>query len=182
VASVKPATPALEKKPLGATPPPATEANLFTNANFENGLEGWEMVAFRKKGTMVIDTQELHEGNPTLRIDNVEPDHTFVRQMAGKPNTRYRLTGYIKTKKVEPEKKGAKDGACLLVGFTAGVQNGQTAPILKTQSWTKVSVDFTTTAAPEIRVGASLGSYNAPVSGTAWFSKMSLIELGPRKK
>jgi hypothetical protein len=165
-----------------ATPAPADEANLFTNGNFEKGLEGWEMVAFRKKGAMTLDTQELHEGNPTLRIDNPEPDHTFVRQMVGKPNTRYRFTGYIKTKKVEPEKKGAKDGACLLVGFTAGVQNGQSAAIQKTQSWTKVTLDFTTKTATEIRVGISLGTYNGPVAGTAWFSKLSLIEVGPKKK
>jgi hypothetical protein len=165
-----------------ATPAPATEANLFTNGNFENGLTGWEITPFRKKGTMSIDTQELHEGNPTLRIDNPEPDHTFVKQTVGKPNTRYRLTAYIKTKKVEPEKKTAKDGACLLVGFTAGIQNGQSVPIKGTQSWTKVTLDFTTMTSAEIRAGVSLGCYNGPVAGTAWFSKVSLIELGPKKK
>jgi hypothetical protein len=40
-----------------------------------------------------------------------------------------------------------------------------------------MTLDFTTTSSAEIRVGAGLTG-----TGTAWFSKLSLIELGPKKK
>ena len=178
-APAKPAPPVAKTNPtVPVVPAVAAEKNLFTNGNFENGAGDWELVAFEKNGTMTIDTKELRLGKPTLRIDNHAGDHSFVRQLVGKPNTHYRLSGYIKTLNVEPVKKGVKEGACLLVGFTAEVRGGKTTPIHKTQSWTKVSVDFTTTSKTEIRVGASLGSYNAYVTGTAWFSDLTLTELG----
>jgi hypothetical protein len=152
--------------------------NLFKNPNFEKGLEGWSMVSFQKKGDMAVDNKELHHGKPSLRIDNPGPDFVFVRQMVGKPNRRYRLTGYVKTKDVEPAKPGAKDGACLMVGFTAEAHPDTTVMVPGTTPWTKMTLDFTTTAKTEIRVGAGLGHYNANVTGTAWFSELSLVELG----
>lgn len=168
-------------------PPPAPpfqmgdkrdERNLITNGNFEHGLEHWELIAFAKKGKMQIDTQELHEGKPTLRIDNMEGDHSFVRQIVkGKPNMRYRLAGYIKTKDVEAV-KGGIDGAVLMVGMSLDM----THSIQKTTPWKKVSIDFTPKDPKEIRVGPSLGVYARPVTGTAWFSELTLTELGPTTK
>ena len=96
---------------------PSDNRNLLVNSNFENGTQGWELIAYDKKGTMAIDNEELHNGKPTLRIDNAEGDHSFVHQaLTAKPNTRYRLTAFIKTKNVLPVKPGGKSGAVLMVG------------------------------------------------------------------
>ena len=165
-----------------ASTPETAGGNLFKNPNFENGTDGWEITDFGKNGAIAIDTKELHNGKTTLRIELLEGDFVFVKQLVGKPNTHYRLSGYIKTKNVEPVNKGGKQGACLMVGFTADVRGGSTPPIQKTNSWKKVSVDFTTTAKNSITVGAGFGSYASNVTGTAWFSELSLTELSHTSK
>ena len=185
-----------DPKPQPPVPGPAAAApepdiagrNLFKNPYFEKGTNGWELVAFGKKGTMTVDKKELHNGKPSLRIDNPDGGLSFVRQVvAGKPNTHYQLSGYIMTKDVEPVQKGSKEGACLMVGFTAEVRVGQSqskarggksASIQKTKQWTKITVDFTSGSKTELPVGAALGYYNENVTGTAWFSELSLVELG----
>jgi hypothetical protein len=157
----------------------AEEKNLLKNGNFEHGLEHWELIAFSKHGKMSIDTEELHNGKPTLRIDNVEGDHSFVRQLLeGKPmSARYRFSGYIKTKDVEPVKAG-DSGAVLMLGMALD----RTSAIQKTTPWKKVTFDFSPSPKTpnEIRVGASLGVYARPATGTAWFSDLSVIELKER--
>ena len=179
--------------PAGAEAPEPEIAgrNLFKNPNFEHGTDGWELVAFGKKGTMSVDKKELHNGKPSLRIDNPEGGLTFVRQkVAGKPNTHYLFSGYIMTKDVEPEKAGKDWGACLMVGFTAEVyvgqsqakaRGGKSASIQKTKQWTKVTVDYTSGSKTDLPVGGALGYYNENVTGTAWFSELSLVELGHKK-
>jgi hypothetical protein len=158
---------------------PENEPNLVANGNFADGTKGWELIAFGKKGTMAIDTKELFDGKPTLRIDNIEGDHSFVRQiLKGKPNTRYRLSGYIKTMNVEPVKGSGKEGAVVMIGMVTDTSE----PLQKSTEWTRVSVDFTPEHPDEIRVGPSLGTYGRPVTGTAWFSGITLTELGTDEK
>jgi len=153
----------------------AGERNLLVNGNFERGTRGWELIAFGKTGKMTIDAEELLEGKPTLRIENFQGDHSFVRQIVkGKPNTRYRLTAYIKTLNVQPVEGSGKEGAVVMIGMVTETSE----PLQKTTPWTKVSVDFTPRDPNEIRVGPSLGTYARAVTGTAWFSGITLIELG----
>ena len=59
---------------------------------------------------------------------------------------------------------------------------GKSAPVQKTKQWTKIVVDFTTGPKTKLPVGAALGYYNEDVKGTAWFSELSLIELGQNAK
>jgi hypothetical protein len=46
------------------------------------------------------------------------------------------------------------------------------------ETWTKMTVEFTTKDTDEIRVGPSLGTDPVFVTGTAWFADLSLVELG----
>ena len=129
-----------------------------------------------EKDKMAIDPMDFTTGKPTLRIDNAEGDHTFVKfTIQGKPHTSYRLSGMVKTKDVQSVKEGGRTGAVLMVGQT----NNNTAPVQKTTPWKRVSVDFSTGDKAEIRVGPSLGTYASPVTGTAWFADISgLPSLG----
>jgi hypothetical protein len=149
--------------------------NLFTNGDFEKGAAGWELLNWGKDGRMEMDPSEFHDGKPTLRVDNSQPSHSFIRQIVmGKPHTRYRLSGYIKTRDVESEPNGQKSGAVLMVGRMAVY-----TPLLAgTTPWTAVSVEFATKDDPEIRLGPSLGTDPTFPTGTAWFSGLRLIELG----
>jgi len=150
--------------------------NLLVNPNFESGTERWEVADFENHGEMAIDTKELFNGKPTLRIENTQGGFTFVRQtVTAKPNTRYRFTGHVRTKNVAPV-NGGKPGALLMVGMT----NFASRAIERTKSWTKVSFDFTTNDKADITVGPSLGWYDKSsfVTGTAWFSELELVEVG----
>jgi hypothetical protein len=150
------------------------EPNLLINGNFDEGTKGWGFFNWGKKSKMEMDEEELHDGRPTLRVENLESCHSYVRQIIhAKPNTRYRLTGYIKTGHIEPAKPGQRVGAVLEIG-TRGIF---TAPLMEeNMPWTKVTVDFSTTETGEIRVGPSFG-YPGFITGTAWFADLSLVEV-----
>jgi hypothetical protein len=152
-----------------------TPGNMLVNGDFTAGLKGWTPHANKDTGTAMMDNAVLHTNRPTLRIDNVKPDDTIVGQRVDvNPNTRYRMTAFIRTKDVLAEKRGNKDGATMSVsgGFI------KTPPIFGSKGWTRVTLDFTTGQETSIEIGARLGHYSALVTGTAWFADMSLVELG----
>jgi hypothetical protein len=69
--------------------------NRIKNANFEEGATGWQLINFGKTGTMAMDQAELHEGNPTLRIESLG-QLSFVRQtVTVKPHTTYLFSAYV---------------------------------------------------------------------------------------
>ncbi|MEO6788832.1 MAG: carbohydrate binding domain-containing protein [Chthoniobacteraceae bacterium] len=165
-------------KPAVASSPESARGNLFKNPNFENGTDDWKITASKKLGKVQIDLKERHNGKPSLRIENSDFDHTLVTQkIAVKPNTRYLLEGYIKTDNVKPEKY-EKEGAELMV--TGGWK--RTEPLPKTHGWTRVTLSYDSESHSEIEVGASLGHYYCASKGTAWFSELSLTELGQNAK
>lgn len=165
--------------PSGATPAssPGHHENLLTNGSFEKGIEGWTFHADHHAGEMAWDEVERREGKPCLRIQNGGVDESMAQQkITVKPGTHYRLTGYIKTKGLQPEKPKGKYGACLVAG------SAKTPAVLGTKSWTRVTIDFDTFHETEIEVGAHLGDFFDRESGTAWYSDLSLVEIGKAKK
>jgi hypothetical protein len=125
---------------------------------------------------MSIDPAEKHGTLPALRIDNAQGDDTSVREkVTVKPQTRYRISGFVKTKGVEPVHHGSKDGATLSVG---GGSFEKTPAAQGNKSWTKVTHEFLTGQETEIEIGPRLGFFSGPVAGTAWFAELSLVELG----
>jgi len=169
----QPRPPAPTPSPKIAATPSATpaEGNLIKNGNFENGTDGWELFADAKKAKLSVDSQELHNGKPTLRIDSAEADHSFFNQkVTVKPHTRYQFSGYIKTQNVESVKPGSKEGARLTWG------NVKTPPLDKTKGWTRMNMYFATRDVTEIQLGGCLGHFSDFMTGTAWFSDLSLTE------
>lgn len=153
--------------------------NLFTNADFTKGTENWVITVHQKKGKMSVDESERYQGKPTLKIENAGVDDSLVMQkVAVKPHTRYKLTGMIKTKGVEPANHKGKDGASLSIqgGFEKTKVQQHDSP------WTRVMLEIDSGPRTEISVGPRLGHYSALVAGTAWFAELSLSELGPGKK
>jgi hypothetical protein len=149
--------------------------NLLVNNSFEDGKTGWEFTSWAKRSNLVVDNTEKHRGHPSVRLQNVGADDSFARQkVAVKPHTRYRLSGYIKTKDVEV--KGAAGAALSLEG---GFE--RTVSLVGDKEWTRVSFEFETGPLDTIKVGARLGHHGALAVGTAWFSELSLVEVGPAK-
>ncbi len=148
------------------------DGNQLTNGNFEKDTYGWELMDFGRDGTMEVDSAELHDGKPTLRV-GAKDAMTFARQIVTvKPHTNYRMSGFIKVQDLQAAGGASDFGASLIVGRTSI----KTRPILGTTDWQEVSVEFNTGKSVAIRVGPALGFYDRNVTGTAWFSDVMLAE------
>jgi len=149
------------------------ESNLIANANFEHGTYGWELINFGQDGTMEMDPTMLHNGKPTLRLDAFG-EISYARQVVTvKAHTTYRLSGYVKVQDVQEIGGGGKAGANLIVGST----HIATRAINGTDDWQEISTEFNTEDKTAIRVGPAVGYYGLKVTGTGWFSEMSLTEV-----
>ena len=149
--------------------------NLLKNANFEKGMEDWEVGSGRKLGTAMVDPAVMRNGKVSIRIENSGADDCHVKQkVTVKPMTRYIMSGYIRTKNAV-----SKNGAASL--SWAGTWDG-TKRVSGTDNWTKVSFEFDTAASDTIEVGPRLGHWYSEALGTAWYCDLSLEEMGPSKK
>lgn len=154
----------------------AESRNLITNGDFENGMSGWTARAWAKKGTATVDGDERRDGHPSLRIDNPEADNTFVHQLvAVKPGTWYRLSGWIRTRRIDVQQGEGNAGATLWAesGWHA------TQFLKHAWEWTHVKLDFNSATKTEVDVGPRLGQWGGILIGTAWYSQVSLVELPP---
>jgi hypothetical protein len=159
----------------GLTLDPLQAPNLLVNGSFEKGTEGWTFSAYKKKGQIAMDESVQFQGKPSVRLENTEGDDSFLKQtVAVKPNTRYRMSGCIKTKDVLQLVRDGKNGASLALegGFL------KTKSVLRTEDWTQVSFEFATGNQTEFKIGPRLGFYSALTTGTAWFANVSLQEVG----
>jgi len=178
--------------------PPDPKLNLLTNGDFKQAMTGWELLSFGKQGQATVvqpeevlvdglrprapgqpapDPTEVHDGKPSLKIENLTPDDTSMKQkVTVKPATRYRLAGWAKVKNVEGKSNGPKKstGACLCL--MGGFEKSES--ITKTKGWTYLTYEFSSGTRTEIVVGARIGHYATPIRGTAWFSDISLVEIG----
>lgn len=149
--------------------------NLLTNPSFEDGQTGWEFSSYLSRGAVAVDEDEKRDGKNSIRIENASGEDSFLTQtVAVKPKTRYRLTGYIKTKDVVV--KG--------IGATLSLEGGyeHTESIIGKKGWTKVSLEFDSGVLDSIKVGPRLGYHSNMAMGVAWFDDLSLVELGPSRK
>jgi hypothetical protein len=157
---------------------PSGRENLFKNASFSEGLQGWN-AKVKPDSVAEIDNAELRDGKPTLKIANPKGADTHVTQkIAVKPSTRYRATAYIKTKDVVPDKRGSKAGASIAI--SGGYQTSEY--VQKSKPWGKVELEFESGNLTEIVIGPRLGQYFNTVAGTAWFSDLEVVEVGRARK
>ena len=155
--------------------------NLLKEPTFEK--ETWDVKFFGNHGTVATDQTEVHDGHPSLRIEQGSPAGVaFLNQkIPCKPLTRYRFSGWIKaTKMVLPkEQEGQQAGAALAV--FPGL--GNSGWLSDTGTWVHASVDFRTKAGQtEVQLGPRVGFNEWRPSGTAWFADLSLIEVKEPKR
>ena len=152
--------------------PGTAKPNLLSNPSFEDGQNGWKFSSWVRRGTIAVDADEKRDGKNSIRIENPAGDDSFLKQtVAVKVKTRYRLTGYIKTKDVVVKGTGA----------TLSLEGGfeHTRSIVGTANWKKVSFEFDTGALDTVKVGPRLGHHGSMAMGVAWFDELSLVEVGP---
>lgn len=149
--------------------------NLLKNPSFEEGLSGWKHKAFNSNGSVKTDSEEKRTGAQAIYLENTSPDDNFLTQdIPVKPKTRYRLTGYIKTRDVTGQGGGAT------LALAGGFEKSEV--IEGTKSWTKVTLEFESGPHEQITLGARLGHHGRLSKGKAWFDDITLVELGASRK
>jgi hypothetical protein len=147
--------------------------NRIKNANFEEGATGWQLINFGKTGTMAMDQAELHEGNPTLRIESLG-QLSFVRQtVTVKPHTTYLFSAYVKVKDVHEDGGAGIAGAVLMEGQSQYGSQG----VYGTSDWQKVTTQVNTEDKSVMPVGPGMGWWASKIFGTGWFSDLSFTEM-----
>ena len=157
--------------------------NLLVNGSFQKGTSKWEMTTYVSSANpaMSVDKKVLFHDKPTLRVVNPALTDTHVFQKVKvKPDTRYRLSGFIKAEVIRANVDGINNknntdlaGACIAVAN----KRGERSQMVNTDTWTEVSHEFKTQDETELVFECRLGYFGASVSGTAWFAELAMTEV-----
>ncbi len=148
--------------------------NLLPNPSFENktrdGVARWGSQAWSgKDGALWTIESAGRTGKRCVSIQSAKgSDAAWTTMVTVQPNTRYELSGWVKTRGV----RGAR-GALLNVQALGG---SETKAVTGTTGWTRVSKVFTTGAKTEIQVNCLFGGWGRS-SGQAWYDDVSLTKL-----
>jgi alpha-N-arabinofuranosidase len=167
----------------GARPPagqsqgtPRGSRDVLRNPGFEAGLDGWSVHVYGAPSRVEADREVVREGRQSLRIAAAEPSDTALGQeVALKPGQWYRLTGWVRTRGLDP--RGApvhgtfqiqRPGGHGILALGAN-QRGDT-------DWTEVAMRFQAPGDGRVRVAVFFVGFGKG-TGTAWFDGLRLEEV-----
>ncbi|MBO4492156.1 MAG: DUF4838 domain-containing protein [Lentisphaeria bacterium] len=148
------------------------------------GRGAWSWAVKNPEGSVSFDEDSFVTGTRSLKLKLTKADCVFAQNivMNLKPDTKYRLSFYMKTEDVIAAK--SSHGACVRVSMTDA--DGKTyndfypvQGIIGTKGWFRQTFDLKTSSSP-VRI-----AYIAPSliesSGTVWFDDVRLEELKEEK-
>ena len=152
-------------------------ADLLPNPSFEekagDSVSGWKSQAWggKENARWSVDSPG-RTGERCVSIGSEKgADAAWTTTVTVKPNTFYRLSGWIKTKDV----RGA-------VGALLNIQNMQevrTAAVSGTRDWTRVSTVFQSGTVSELEINCLFGGWGIS-TGQAWYDDVALEQIdGP---
>jgi putative membrane-bound dehydrogenase-like protein len=159
----------LPAKPSDPAKSTAPQPNLIPNPDF-NQPNGWTLRNYVGQAEMTIVNQGRNGGSALQLKSGARADSGASADIPVSPQTRYRLSGWIKTENVAPQ--GGRGALLNVHGM------GADSPDKKgTTDWSEVSVEFNSGNANSVRIHCLLGGYGG-ATGTAWFDDLSLVSLG----
>ena len=159
--------------------------NVVKNGDFENTGAGWGLSKWTgSKATFEFDSTEVHSGKNSLKVVNTgsKDYQTFIAQtIKVKPDTRYRLSFYLKTENVVPRPKTGVNGAGVYI--TSGKAlfvgcSGRWKMCTGTNDWKKYVATFKT--GPDMNKASFYLTLNYS-TGTVWFDDIVLEEVDGSK-
>ena len=150
-------------------------ANLLPNPSFEEtapgGVRGWKSRAWHGEENARWSVESPGKsGTRCLSIRSAKgTDAAWTATVTVKPNTFYRLSGWIKTRDL----RGA-------VGALLNIQNMQhvkTPRVTGTKDWTRVSTPFRTGETTELEINCLFGGWGDS-TGAAWYDDVALERMG----
>lgn len=161
------------QSPLAAAKAEGT--NFLQNGGFENidssgmpshwRIDSWQNGSFIGKSSL-----KTHSGKFSVMVESNSPnDARAVQTIVVKPDTEYRLYGWIYAENVSAANTGAN--LCLLnTGFHSGFFN--------TADWRRAEMVFKTHKKQNtVDVAARLGFYNGTLTGRAFFDDIAVEEV-----
>ncbi len=153
--------------------------NMIQNGSFETENDG--LPALWAQDSYVQDTAassfqllngEAHSGSHYAEIKSFQAnDAKWIQTIKVKPETTYRITGWIRTEGIGPDQTGAN---LSIIGIFASSQDVKET----LGQWQQVElVGYTGKDQTEIQVAARLGGYGSLNIGTADFDDIAMEEL-----
>ena len=156
----------------------AGSPDFHTEANFEEfKLNHWEIATWRSRPQQVsASTDVFHEGSSALRIQATEDadDVSVYQAVAVIPNSKYRLTGWIKTEDLKVDSNESGTTGAILNIFD---RDDSSESILGTSDWKQVTLEFNTSEQTVLNIGCRLGHHGSSCTGTAWFDDLTLEKV-----
>jgi alpha-N-arabinofuranosidase len=158
-----------------AQPAAAAQPGVVVNGSFEeiDGKlpRGWRVSS--RAQVFSVDTV-AHTGKASVKVSSADgADAWWFAAVPVKPYAKYRLSGWIRTEKVEA---GTGRGALLNLH---GIGGAETKPLTGTQDWTRVELVFDSGANDAVQVNCLLGGWGRS-KGAAWYDDVQLEELSVR--
>jgi putative membrane-bound dehydrogenase-like protein len=159
----------------------AQPVNLIANPSFEDidpnpkdfAPLGWAIRDYSGQASHSLD-QPGHSGSYCLKItsDNGADASAFVN-VPVEPNTEYRLSGWIKTRGLEP----LSGLGALLNVHELQSPRVMTRPVIASRDWQQVEVEFNSGNRKSIGINCLFGGWGR-AKGTAYFDDIRLVKIG----
>jgi len=169
--------------PVGAEDQKApSPRNVLKNPGFEDvargGPAGWSKQGWSGQASEQAIAGEGRSGKRCVMISSTRGGDIAWRTIVPvKPLSKYRVSGWIKTRDVEPDPNRKGFGALLNIH---GVGSRRTKGILGTKDWTRVEMTFETDYGEhEIQLNCLFGGWGL-ATGTAWYDDLSVELLSTR--
>jgi putative membrane-bound dehydrogenase-like protein len=174
-----------------AAAPPAAPTNLLVNPSLEelepaaaastaaagsapDAPRAWRPMGWGGRADFGL-AERGHTGVRALRITSATgADASWSQVVAVEPDATYKLSGWIRTEKVEP--LGAAQGALFNVHELQSPKIVRTPAVTGTHDWTRVEVTFDSGRHDHLTVNALLGGWG-PARGAAEFDDVELVLL-----
>ena len=158
--------------PLATIPP------LVTNGSFEQGVfsptgvpSRWQRDAWQYSSSIFgWDNTVAYNGIKSVKISTTtQNDARWIQTISVKPNTNYRLSGWIRTINVI----GGSGTAGANIGLL-GTWDHSTG-LVGTNDWTYVSMNFNSSSNIAVTIACRLGMWSDTVTGTMWCDQIELV-------
>lgn len=155
------------------------EGNLLQNSGFEesasNAPASWNKdvwVQGDQASLLSVESADVHSGSFAAAVENMQPNHAkWIQTVAVKPDTHYRISGWVKVVNAGAEGIGANI-------FVVGVGGGYPSTKDTGGGWQQLTfVGKTGPDQKEMGIGAALGGYGNLATGKAYFDDLSVEEL-----
>jgi putative heme-binding domain-containing protein len=133
---------------------------------------GWRALTHNGEAKFTVDST-AKSGARSAKIASQEGgDVSWSQDVTVKPNTRYRLTAWVKAKGVDDRAMGA------LFNVHQLQKEGLPRPLKGDADWTQLTGEFATEERSSVTINMLFGGWGRS-TGEAWYDDVQLIELGP---